>query len=225
VADNLLDLAPHVLPRDAHRLQRLGGDALALEEQPKQQVLGADVVVAEQPGLLLSQVNGPPGPVGEPAEHALGLGPHRRPLEPLSEQQRRTSSHRCLLRAGPGTAGRPQPGRQPVGGVPDVERAGRQLRDHGCDRPGRVGVQLPAVQTQELQHGRQRDLLVAAPQWPLPHQRVQQDGGQAGRVAGPAARPDQGQGTLGSRGVEQVEHLAGVQAERAAGDHDQVSDL
>jgi hypothetical protein len=68
-------------------------------------------------------------------------------------------------------------------------------------------------------------LLVAAPQWPLPHQRVQQDGGHAGRVAGPAARPDQGHGALGSRGVEQVEHLAGVQAERAAGDHDQVSDL
>jgi hypothetical protein len=81
------------------------------------------------------------------------------------------------------------------------------------------------VSGQELQHGRQRDLLVAAPQRPFPHERVQQRGGQAGRVAGSAARPHQGQGALGSRGVEQVEHLAGVQAERAAGDDDQVSEV
>jgi len=53
-----------------------------------------------------------------------------------------------------------------------VERAGSKLGDHGRDVLGRVRVHLLAVEGQELQHGRQRDLLVAAPQRPLPHQRA-----------------------------------------------------
>ena len=71
MAGDLLDLAQHGLPRDAQRLQRLGGDALSLVEQAEQEVLGADVVVAQQPGFLLGEVDGPPGPFGEPREHAL----------------------------------------------------------------------------------------------------------------------------------------------------------
>src|SRR5262249_52800481 len=43
--------------------------------------------------------------------------------------------------------------------------------------------------------------------------------------AGVAAALHLGQGVLGGGEVEQVEHLAGIQAEGAAGDDDQVSDL
>jgi hypothetical protein len=68
-------------------------------------------------------------------------------------------------------------------------------------------------------------LLIAAPQRPLPHQHVQQHGGAGGRVGGFAAWLRLGQGVLGGGGVKQVQYLPGVQAERAAGDEDQVGDL
>ena len=57
------------LQRDAERLERLGGDAFALVDQAEQDVLGADVVVVEHPGLFLGQDDNPPGAVGEPLEH------------------------------------------------------------------------------------------------------------------------------------------------------------
>ena len=101
-----------------------------------------------------------------------------------------------------------------------LERACRNIGDHGCDRPRRVQIHLPAVKGQELQHGHQRDLLVAAPQRPLAHQRIQQGSGLGGQIAGFVARTRLGQGVLGGRDIEQVEHPAGVQAERAAGDND-----
>ena len=69
LADDLLDLRAHGLQRDAQRLQRLRGDALALVDQAQQDVLGADVVVVEHPGLFLSQDDNPPRAVGEPLEH------------------------------------------------------------------------------------------------------------------------------------------------------------
>src|SRR6266511_3841079 len=100
-ADNLLDPGPYHLQRDAQRLQRPGGDALTLVEQAEQQVLGADVVVAQQPGFLLGEVDDPPGPVGEALEHALGLSAHR--CHPHLHHKRPPSLHRCLLRAGRGT--------------------------------------------------------------------------------------------------------------------------
>ena len=51
------------------RLERLGGDALALVDEAEQDVLGADVVVVEHPGLFLGQDDDPASPVGEPLEH------------------------------------------------------------------------------------------------------------------------------------------------------------
>ncbi len=69
LADDLLDLRPHGLERDAQALEGLGRDALALVDQAQQDVLGADVVVAEHPGLFLRQDDHPTGPVCEPFEH------------------------------------------------------------------------------------------------------------------------------------------------------------
>ena len=66
--DDLLHLAAHGLERDAERLEGLGGDALTLVDQPEQDVLGADVVVVEEPSFLLGEHDDPSGPVGEPFE-------------------------------------------------------------------------------------------------------------------------------------------------------------
>ena len=56
---------------------------------------------------------------------------------------------------------------------------------------------------------------------PLAGKRVQQGGGAEGRVGGSAARLRLGQGVFGGGDIDQVEYLAGVQAQRAAGDQDQ----
>jgi hypothetical protein len=68
LADDLLDLVAHGLEGDAELLEGLGSHALALVDEAEQDVLGADVVVVEQAGLLLRQHHDPAGPVGEPLE-------------------------------------------------------------------------------------------------------------------------------------------------------------
>jgi hypothetical protein len=73
LADDLLDLLAHGVERDAERLQGLGRDALTLVDQPEQDVLGADVVVVEHPGLFLGQDDDAAGAVGEPLEHGALL--------------------------------------------------------------------------------------------------------------------------------------------------------
>src|SRR4051794_6870507 len=73
LADDLLDLLADALERDAQGLQCLGGDAFALVDQAQEDVLGADVVVVEHPGLFLGQDNNAAGSVGEPFEHLLLL--------------------------------------------------------------------------------------------------------------------------------------------------------
>jgi hypothetical protein len=73
LADDLFDLLADALQRDPQRLQRLGGDTFTLVDQPQEDVLGADVVVVEHPGLFLGQDNHPPRAVGEPFEHSHSL--------------------------------------------------------------------------------------------------------------------------------------------------------
>ena len=46
------DLVAHLVEVDAERLEDAGGDALALADEAEEQVLGADVVVAEAAGLV-----------------------------------------------------------------------------------------------------------------------------------------------------------------------------
>src|SRR4029078_4615142 len=73
LADDLLDLGPDGLQRDAERLQGLGRDAFTLVDEAEQDVLGADVVVVEHPGLFLGQDDNSPRAVGEPLEHVSAL--------------------------------------------------------------------------------------------------------------------------------------------------------
>ena len=65
----VLHRLPHLVQADAHRGKRRGPDALALVDEPEQDVLGADAVVAERPGFALRQGHHAPRPVGEPLEH------------------------------------------------------------------------------------------------------------------------------------------------------------
>src|SRR5262249_59926925 len=68
---------PHRFARavkgDAEALERLERDAAGLAEQPEQHVLGADVVVLQQPGFLLGQDDDMPGAVSESLKHATML--------------------------------------------------------------------------------------------------------------------------------------------------------
>ena len=73
LADQVLHLASHRLQADAHRLEGLRGYALALMDQPEQDVLRADVVVAEEASLFLRQNHDSTSPVGEPLEHRSRL--------------------------------------------------------------------------------------------------------------------------------------------------------
>src|SRR5262249_40275316 len=69
LADDLLHLLAYALQGDPQALQSLGGHALALMDEAEQDVLGADVVVVEHPGLFLGQDDNAPRSVGEPLEH------------------------------------------------------------------------------------------------------------------------------------------------------------
>src|SRR6202012_1540781 len=79
LADDFLDLAADALERDTPRVQRLRCYALTLVNQTQQDVLGADVVVVEHPGLFLRQDDDPAGTVGKSFEHRwLPALPHHR---------------------------------------------------------------------------------------------------------------------------------------------------
>ena len=69
LADDLLHLLADAFQGDPQALQSLGGHALTLVNEAEQDVLGADVVVVEHPGLFLGQDDNPPCSVGEPLEH------------------------------------------------------------------------------------------------------------------------------------------------------------
>jgi hypothetical protein len=69
LADDLFDLAAHCLKGDAEALEGFRGNAFALMNQAKQDVLGADVTMTEQPRFLLGEDNDPAGPIGKAFEH------------------------------------------------------------------------------------------------------------------------------------------------------------
>ncbi len=80
-ADRLFDLLANGFEGDPQGLERLGGDPLALVDQPEEDVLGSDEAVVEQARFLLRQHQHPPCPVGETFEH-----PDRLSLFPLASR-------------------------------------------------------------------------------------------------------------------------------------------
>ena len=72
-ADDADDLGADALHGDVERLEHARGETLLLAEQAEQDVLGADVVVLEDAGLLLGEDDHLAGPFGEALEHCCGL--------------------------------------------------------------------------------------------------------------------------------------------------------
>ena len=70
-ADDADDLGADALDGDVERLEHARGEALLLAEEAEQDVLGADVVVLEDAGLLLGEDDHLPGPFGEALKHAV----------------------------------------------------------------------------------------------------------------------------------------------------------
>jgi hypothetical protein len=66
----LLDLFPHPLQADAERLQRFGGDALPLEDEPEEEMLRADKIAVAQLRFLLGHHHHRSGSIRETLEHA-----------------------------------------------------------------------------------------------------------------------------------------------------------
>ena len=73
LADDLFNLVTNGLERDVHALERLGSNTLALVDEAKQDVLGADVVVVEHARFFLRQHHNPSSPVGKSLEHRHSL--------------------------------------------------------------------------------------------------------------------------------------------------------
>ena len=71
MASGQVDMAGawYVHNRDLKRLQNTGGRAPFFAQQPEQDVLGADVVVAQRPGLFLSQDDHLAGALGKSLKH------------------------------------------------------------------------------------------------------------------------------------------------------------
>ena len=68
-ADDAHDLRAHALDGDVERLEDAGGKALLLAQQAQQDVLGADVVVLELPGLFLCEDDDLAGSLCKSLEH------------------------------------------------------------------------------------------------------------------------------------------------------------
>jgi hypothetical protein len=73
LADDPCDLRPHFLHRDVERLEYPRREALFLAKQPEQDVLGADVVVLERPGLVLCEDDDLASPFSEAFEQVPRL--------------------------------------------------------------------------------------------------------------------------------------------------------
>ena len=74
LTDGLDDLGTDGFERDPELVEGLGGQPLTLVDESEQDVLGADVVVAELSRLLRSEHDDTPRPVGESFEHVRLLG-------------------------------------------------------------------------------------------------------------------------------------------------------
>ena len=66
LAQDVDHLVAHLVEVDAQALQHAGGDALALADQPEEEVLGTDVVVAQPPRLVDGQLDDPLGARRQP---------------------------------------------------------------------------------------------------------------------------------------------------------------
>jgi nanoRNase/pAp phosphatase (c-di-AMP/oligoRNAs hydrolase) len=76
--DDFLHLLTDDFERHVQRPERFGGDAVTLVDQAQEDVLGADVVVAEHPRLLLGKDHHAKRSVGESLEQTIASAPDAR---------------------------------------------------------------------------------------------------------------------------------------------------
>jgi len=74
LADDAADLVAHLLDGDVERLEHAGGEALLLAEQAEENVLRADVVVLQRPGLVRRENDDLASPLGKAFEHVPSFG-------------------------------------------------------------------------------------------------------------------------------------------------------
>ena len=99
LADDAGDLRAHLLDRDVERLEHARGEALLLAQEPEQDVLGADVVVLERPGLVLGEDDDLASPFGEAFEQRPRLPSARKSFGRMSARRPRSiQSSRLPLR-------------------------------------------------------------------------------------------------------------------------------
>ena len=95
-ADDAHDLGAHPLNGDIQALEHARGKALLLAEETEQDVLGADVVVLQNPGLLLCEDDHLAGPFCKALKHGQILGSGARgPRKPEA-----SSCYRTVRRSG-----------------------------------------------------------------------------------------------------------------------------
>ena len=162
LADDLNDGGADGLALDLHRLQGLGGDALALGDQAEQQVLRADVVVLETASLVLREHDDPASAVGKAFEHA---SPHftgralrraRRTPVPVDWLQP-TKSSRAVRALSPWAQGGRGGGGKGAGCREGGAGAEAEGRTRGAGRAGRRGPNTmqppsPSVHSPSISH-------------------------------------------------------------------------
>jgi hypothetical protein len=77
--DDLLDLVTDRFQRNTEASKGLGRHTLALVKETEQEVLGADAVMVEHPGLLLGQDHDAQCAIGQPLGHRILIHGHLRP--------------------------------------------------------------------------------------------------------------------------------------------------
>ena len=96
LADDAGHLGTHLLDRDVEGIEDARGETFLFAQQPEQDVLGADVVVLERAGLVLSEDDDLAGSLCETLKHKA--------LRTLPEALRRTpGTPRAPCRTGIGT--------------------------------------------------------------------------------------------------------------------------
>ena len=92
--DRVSDASPRGVQGDTQLAQAGGGHALALADQPEQQMFSADEIVTKETGLVLGQDHHPAGSLGEPVKHRAMFPPAglcRSTRSPQSPHQRARS--------------------------------------------------------------------------------------------------------------------------------------
>ena len=73
MADDFDDLGAHRIEVDTEAFETASRNALTFVYQPKQNVLGTDVIVVEEPSLFLREDYNSPCPISKPFKHVVSI--------------------------------------------------------------------------------------------------------------------------------------------------------